>query len=163
MSCFHIDRDVLELLSLSLLVLQQLPTWIPGHAGMSALTCQVRKFMWHICPTSLGLDPAPLLCVSVCLGKNVYMWEPPLQLHGCYLLCSSDSDLSFLCIYESEQNIPVLFSSQNCYLPMCTCVSPGCPCIQNLSLVWAVCVWNEVHCLRADIYQSRGYYIWGSF
>lgn len=56
-----------ELSSLSLLVLLQLPTWIPGHDGMSALSRQVRESMWHFCPTSLGLDLAPLLCVSVCV------------------------------------------------------------------------------------------------
>lgn len=73
-----------ELLSLSLLVQLQLPTWIPGHNRMSALTHQVRDSMWHFCPTSLGLNLAPLRCVS---GERhiQYMWElPPVgQLHHC--------------------------------------------------------------------------------
>lgn len=116
----QIDRVVLQFLSLSLWVLPQLPSWIPGHTRMSALTRQEGKSMWHFCPTFLGLDQATLLCLFVCLGET-YTYES--LLFGCMTVTfftPVDSDLNFL---RMQGNIPALFQSLNYSPTVCECVS----------------------------------------
>lgn len=132
-SCLHIDRKVLQLLSPSLRVLPQLPaTWIPGHTGMSALTRQEGKFMWHFCPTFLGLDQAPLLCLFVCLGETYTYESLPL---GCMTVTFFAPQTVTLTSCGCEEIFPHCSSHKPVHFPYVNV----CLLAAHTVRMWAVC------------------------